>query len=61
MQPLSETEHVNLDNACNHPVYIHKVLGDKGTGKLKLQHSDLILLQDVGKVLNGNAIEATFR
>ena len=58
MQPLSETERANLDNACNHPVHIHKVPGDKGTGKLKLQHNDLTLLQDADEMLNDKSIEA---
>ena len=61
MQPLSETERANLDNACNHPVHIHKVPGDKGTGKLKLQHNDLTLLQDADELLNDKSIEAMFR
>ena len=61
MQPLSETERANLDNACNHPVHIHKVPGDKGTGKLKLQHNDLTLLQDADEMLNDKSTEAMFQ
>ena len=36
VQPLSETERANLNNACNMLVHIQKVPGDKGTGKLQL-------------------------
>jgi len=61
VQPLSETERANLNNACNMPVHIHKVPGDNGRGKLQLQHKDLTLLLDADEMLKGDAIEATFR
>ena len=61
VQPLSQDECDNMAAAFNHPVHIHKVPGDKGTGKLQLTHQNLTSLADPEKMMQDFAVEAAFR
>ena len=61
VQPLSQDECDNMAAAFNHPVHIHKVPGDKGTGKLQLTHQNLTSLGDPEEMMQDVALEAAFR